>query len=182
VVELPHGGSTIAAKVWRWLLKSEARDSRSTSGLIHQRSGGDDHAFTPTAGLSRWRYRSSEKEKRFSTAFSASVKRAKNTLADSVVYPLVYPLIIKKHKQPIKTITYILCSNDCVHQTPVSDLRKKKRNKQKARLVRAFCFLAFHAERQPPPTAEPDAGLLERSQIDAMLTAPLWRVGTIPTQ
>ncbi|AMW64584.1 hypothetical protein AH14b_p29 (endogenous virus) [Pseudomonas phage phiAH14b] len=30
VVELPHGASTIAAKVWRWLLKSEERDNRAT--------------------------------------------------------------------------------------------------------------------------------------------------------
>ena len=43
VVELPHGASTIAARVWRWLLKSEERDNRATYGLIHQRSGGDDH-------------------------------------------------------------------------------------------------------------------------------------------
>lgn len=44
VVELPHGASTLAAKVWRWLLKSEERDNRATYGLIHQRSGGD-HTF-----------------------------------------------------------------------------------------------------------------------------------------
>lgn len=98
VLELPHGASTIAEKVWQWLLKSEARDSWVTSGLIHQRSGGDDHAFAPAAGLSRWRYRSSGMEQRISTAFSASVKRAKNTPADSAVYPPVYPFKIKKHK------------------------------------------------------------------------------------
>ena len=45
VVELPHGASTIAAKVWRWLLKSEERDNRAAYVLIHQRSGGDDHTF-----------------------------------------------------------------------------------------------------------------------------------------
>jgi len=44
VVELPRGASTIAAKVRRWLLKSEERDNRATYGLIHQRSGGD-HTF-----------------------------------------------------------------------------------------------------------------------------------------
>ena len=44
VVEVPHGASTIAAKVWRWLLKSEERDNRATLGLIDQMSGGD-HTF-----------------------------------------------------------------------------------------------------------------------------------------
>ena len=34
VVELPHGASNIAAKVWRWLLKSEERDNWATFGLI----------------------------------------------------------------------------------------------------------------------------------------------------
>lgn len=42
VVKLPHGPSIIAAKVWRWLLKSEEPDNRATHGLIHKRSGGDD--------------------------------------------------------------------------------------------------------------------------------------------
>ena len=45
VLELPHGASTIAAKVWRWRLKSEERDNRTTYGMIHQRSGVDDHPF-----------------------------------------------------------------------------------------------------------------------------------------
>jgi len=69
VVELPNGASTIAANVWRRLLKSEERDNRATYGLIHQRSGGDDHTFALGAGLSRWRYRSSGIEQRTSTAF-----------------------------------------------------------------------------------------------------------------
>lgn len=45
VVELSHGASTIAAKVWRWLLKSEERDNRGTYGLMRQSIGVDDHTF-----------------------------------------------------------------------------------------------------------------------------------------
>jgi len=53
VVEMPHGASTIAEKMWRLLLKSEERDNRATFGLIHQRSGGDGHTFALVAALSR---------------------------------------------------------------------------------------------------------------------------------
>lgn len=44
-------------------------------------------ALAQAADLSRWRYRSSGMEQRPSAAFSASVNRAKNTPADSTVYP-----------------------------------------------------------------------------------------------
>jgi hypothetical protein len=95
VLEVPRGASTIAAKVWRWLLKSEERDNRATYELIHQRSGGDDHTFALGAGLSSWNYRSSGIVQRTSTAFSAGVDRAKNIPAESAVYPKVYPLKIQ---------------------------------------------------------------------------------------
>lgn len=51
VLEVPRGASTIAAKVWRWLLKSEERNNRPTFGLIHQRIGGDGHTFALVAVL-----------------------------------------------------------------------------------------------------------------------------------
>ena len=74
-------------------------------GLVHQCSGDDDHFFTPTAGLSRSRYRSSGMEQRISTDFSASVKPAENTPADSTVYPLVYPSENRRRPSPLKTAT-----------------------------------------------------------------------------
>lgn len=51
VGEEPHDASTIAAKVWQWLLKSEERDNRATYGLIHQRSGDDDHTLYTDSGF-----------------------------------------------------------------------------------------------------------------------------------
>lgn len=85
------------------LLRSEELDDPAALGLAHQLSGDYDHAFTPTEGLSRWRYRSSGIAQRTSAAFLAGVKRAKNTPAASAVYPLVYPLGTRRRQNPLKT-------------------------------------------------------------------------------
>jgi len=135
VVELPHGTSTIAAKVWRWPFKSEERDNRTTFGLIHQRSGGDDHTFALGADLSRCRYRSSGMERRTWTAFSASVKRAKNTPADSTVYPLVYPLQTHDRRNPLNAGTLPPGSNGA--WAPSIETRKPQ-------AVRSGAFLWAH--------------------------------------
>ncbi|WP_159299151.1 hypothetical protein [Pseudomonas chlororaphis] len=91
VVKVPRGASTIAAKVRRWLLKSEERDNRVTFGLIHQRNGHDDHSFAPEAGLSRWHYRSSGMAQRTSAAFSVIVKRPKTPQQPAPCIPTCIP-------------------------------------------------------------------------------------------
>ncbi|WP_146218546.1 hypothetical protein [Pseudomonas sp. RW409] len=92
VVEPPHGANTIAAKCGDDSSKVRGEIigpllDRSIKGVVvmttplHRRRDYHDDV-----------YRSSGMEQRTSAAFSASGKRAKNTPADSTLYPHVYPL------------------------------------------------------------------------------------------